>query len=336
VPVTFQQILPDLAEYRRDFAARGLTLPLRRVPFRADGLLASLPPPPAGRQGWPWTSQTELFAAPAENWPRITIVTPSFQQGDYLEENLRSVLLQNYPRLEFIVMDGGSTDVSPAIIERYRPWLSYAQMARDRGQAHAINLGFSLADGKIFGWLNSDDFYLPGALRRVAQTWKKGAEFIYGDSLEVEQATVRWYYTASNYAHARYVKFPGLVPQHSTFWAALRHQPLWEEQHCAIDYELWIRLMPGLRCRHIAWPLGAARHHGDSKTYNPAMKQRWDEDAVRNGLAHPDLYRPRSWLDLEYRLVQRFAGRWRMQGAMARCAKLRRECGWNESSIPTA
>ena len=147
--MTFQQILPDLAEYRRDFAARGLTLPLRRVSFRADGLLASLPPPPAGRQGWPWTSQTELFAAPAENWPRITIVTPSFQQGDYLEENLRSVLLQNYPRLEFIVMDGGSTDVSPAIIERYRPWLSYAQMARDRGQAHAINLGFSLAAAKF-------------------------------------------------------------------------------------------------------------------------------------------------------------------------------------------
>jgi glycosyltransferase involved in cell wall biosynthesis len=334
--VTFQQILPDLAEYRRDFVARGMVLPLRSLPLRTDGLLALLPPPPAERQGWPWTVQTDSFAAPSENWPKITIVTPSFQQGDYLEETLRSVLLQNYPRLEFIVMDGGSTDASPAIIERYRPWLSHARSAPDRGQAHAINLGFSLASGDIFGWLNSDDFFLPGALRRVAQAWQNGAEFIYGDSLEVDQSTGRRRYAAANYAHARYRKFSGLVPQHATFWAASRHQPIWEEQHCAIDYELWIRLMPGLRRRYIAWPLGAARHHDASKTCNPAMQRRWAEDAQRNGLAHPSLYRSNRWLDYEYRLIQWLFRRWRRRGATARCDKLRHLCGWSGLAVPRA
>jgi glycosyltransferase involved in cell wall biosynthesis len=332
----FRQILPDLAAYRREFLSAGVTLPLPTVPWRVEGLLAALPPPPAARHGWPWTTQTESFATPSDNWPKITIVTPSFQQGAYLEENLRSVLLQNYPRLEFIVMDGGSTDASPAIIERHRPWLSYAQTARDRGQAHAINLGFSLAAGDIFGWLNSDDFLLPGALRRVAQAWRLGAEFIYGDSLELDQATGQRQYAIPNFAHGRYVKFPGLVDQHATYWSSARHQPVWEEQHCAIDYELWIRLMPGLRRRYIAWPLGAARHHDESKTFNPAMQRRWAEDAQRNGLAHPALYRSNHWLDREYRLIQWLCRRWRMREATARCAKLRHVCGWNESAVPRA
>jgi glycosyltransferase involved in cell wall biosynthesis len=330
----FRQILPDLADYRREFLAAGVALPLTPAPWRAEGLLATLPPPTVGRRGWPWTTQTESFATPLENWPKITIVAPSYQQGDYLEENLRSVLLQNYPRLEFIVMDGGSTDASPTVIERYRPWLSYAQTARDRGQAHAINLGFSLAAGEIFGWLNSDDFLLPGALRRVAEAWRSGAEFIYGDGLELDQATGRRRYATANFAHSRYVKFPGLVHQHSTFWSAARHQSVWEEQHCAIDYELWIRLLPGLRVRHIDWALAVARQHGEAKTFNPAIKQRWAEDAERNGLAHPALYRRRPWLDREYRLVQRIVHSWRARGGATRCERLRGECGWGEPVSP--
>ena len=331
----FRQILPDLAAYRREFLSAGVTLPLPTVPWRAEGLLAALPPPPAGRRGWPWTTQTEPFATPSDDWPQITIATPSYQQGDYLEENLRSVLLQNYPRLEFVVMDGGSTAASPAVIDRYRPWLSYAQTARDRGQAHAINLGFSLAAGDVFGWLNSDDFLLPGALRRVAQAWRSGAEFIYGDGLKLDQVSGRRHYVVANYAHPRYVKFPELVLQHSTFWSAARHRPIWEEQQCALDYELWIRLLPGLRVRHVRCALAVARQHAEAKTYNPTMKLRWTEDSERNGLAHPTLYRRRPWLDREYRLVQRVARGWRARGVAARCERLRRECGWDETVSST-
>jgi hypothetical protein len=335
VSESFRQIPPDLAAYRRELVAAGAPSPLPGVPLAPDGLLARLPAPPPGRHGWPWDVQTGPFALSTEGWPKITIVTPSFQQGDFLEETIRSVLLQNYPRLEFIVMDGGSRDASPAIIERYRPWLSYARCATDRGQAHAINLGFSLAGGDVRGWLNSDDFFLPGALRRVARIRAQGAEFIYGDGIELDQATGCHRYATVNLASKRYRKFPGLVLQPSSFWAATCDQPLWEAQQCAVDYELWIRLLPGRQVHYINWPLAVARQHEAAKTYDPAMKKRWDEDAFRNGEAHPELYGPSPWLDLEYSQVQRFVRRWRQRGMPKRCAALRRDCAWAWPVIPT-
>jgi len=327
----FQQSLPDLAEYRRELAAAGAPVPLPGVPAGSDGLLPQLPAPSAGRRGWPWDVQTRPLATTLQDWPRITIVTPSFQQGDFLEETIRSVLLQNYPQLEFVVMDGSSADASPAIIDRYRPWLSYARSAPDHGQAHAINLGFSLAGGDVRGWLNSDDFLLPGTLRRVAQAWRRGADFIYGDAIDLDQATRRRRYTFANLAYPRYRKFSGLFPQPSAFWAGSCARSLWEAQQCAIDYELWIRLLPGRRIRYINWPLAVARQHEAAKTYDPAMKQRWEEDAVRNGLAHPELYRPNPWLDREYRLVQRITRCWRRLGGGRRCRALQRECAWSEA-----
>ena len=330
----FRQILPDLSAYRAEFAAAGVKLPLPPVPWNAEGLLAALPAPPDGRRGWPWDVQTAPFATSTEGWPKITIVTPSFKQGGFLEETLRSVLLQNYPCLEFIVMDGGSPDASPAIIERYRPWLSFSRVQRDRGQSHAINLGFSLGSGNIHGWLNSDDFYLPGALHRVAHAWRRGAEFIYGDGLELDEPSGHMTHAPAAFACGRYVKFAGLLPSHATFWSAGRHQPLWEEQHCALDYELWIRLLPGLRTQHINRPLAVARQHDAAKTFSPAMKRQWAEDAMRNGLAHPAIYRPRPWLDREYRFAQNWVRRWRLRGQDVRLADVRMECGWTRLIIP--
>lgn len=298
------------------------------------GLLAKLPAPPAGRCGWPWDVQMTPFAADSAEWPMVTVVTPSFMQGEFLEETIRSVLLQNYPCLEYIVMDGGSRDKSTAVIEKYRPWLSYARIAGDRGQGHAINLGFSLASASgLRGWLNSDDFYLPSCLRRVAEAAKLGEEFIYGDGFVLEQTSGVIRHQLANLANARYLKFPGLVQSHSAFWTAVRHQPIWEEQFCSIDYELWIRMLPGLRARHVAWPLGLVRHHGAAKTFNPAMKRRWDDDAIRNGLAHPELYRPQPWLDREYRVVQTAARWWRLRGASSRAEAVRVQCRWDTPII---
>ena len=104
-------------------------------------------------------------------WPRISIVTPSFNQGQYLEETVRSVLQQSYPNLEYIVIDGGSQDESPEIIRRYQPHLKFCISEPDQGQADALNKGFSRATGEIFGFLNSDDVYQPGTLARVAQAY---------------------------------------------------------------------------------------------------------------------------------------------------------------------
>lgn len=100
--------------------------------------------------------------------PRITVVTPSFNQAPFLPETIESVLGQNYPNLEYIVLDGGSTDGSPEIIKRYEKHLAYWCSAPDGGQAAAINAGFARATGDILGWLNSDDYYLPGALNFAA------------------------------------------------------------------------------------------------------------------------------------------------------------------------
>lgn len=101
--------------------------------------------------------------------PRITIITPSYNQGHFIEETIRSVLLQGYPKLEYIIIDGGSTDNTVEIIKRYEPWITYWVSESDRGQTHAINKGIAQATGEILAYLNSDDYYLPGTLFKVAE-----------------------------------------------------------------------------------------------------------------------------------------------------------------------
>lgn len=139
--------------------------------------LDTLPPPPRGRHGWPWTVATPALPtvrADGSAWPRLSIVTPSFNQGAFIEETLRSVLLQGYPNLEYVIVDGGSTDQSVAIIERYAPWLTSWVSEPDRGQSDAINKGFAATTGSVLGWLNSDDYLAPGALDVVAKAFVAG------------------------------------------------------------------------------------------------------------------------------------------------------------------
>jgi len=124
---------------------------------------------------WPWTEAPDVMPATMSDgsaWPKISIITPSYNQGDYIEETIRSVLLQGYPNLEYMIFDGGSSDQTVDIIKKYEEWISFWESKPDRGQAHAINKGFELASGDIVAWLNSDDYYLPTTLFKVAECFR--------------------------------------------------------------------------------------------------------------------------------------------------------------------
>ena len=155
--------------------------------------LTELPPPPIGKTGWPWTEETAPLPATMSEgrpWPSISIVTPSFNQGVYLEETVRSILLQGYPNLEHILIDGGSTDGSVAIIKKYARWLTYWVGERDRGQAHAINKGLARCTGEVFNWINSDDYLAPGTLGKIAAAFP-GADAVAGTVINFDEAGIQ-------------------------------------------------------------------------------------------------------------------------------------------------
>ena len=129
--------------------------------------LKDLPSPPAGKTGWPWTQESTRVPDRMPDgglWPKISIVTPSYNHDRFIEDAIRSVLLQGYPNLEYTIMDGGSTDQTVEIIKKYEPWLAYWESEPDRGQSHAINKGLEISTGQLFNWHNSDDVLIPNSL----------------------------------------------------------------------------------------------------------------------------------------------------------------------------
>ncbi len=138
-----------------------------------DGILKSLPPA-INKDGWPWNEEVSptIYLAEKE-WPKISIVTPSYNQGIFIEQTIRSILLQNYPNLEYFIMDGGSTDETLDIIKKYDKKINLWASEPDFGQAHAINKGFKLCLGEIFNWINSDDLLAPNALFEIGRLFKE-------------------------------------------------------------------------------------------------------------------------------------------------------------------
>lgn len=158
--------------------------------------LSELPSPPPGKSGWPWTAESAQLPDTMPDgapWPRVSIVTPSYNQAQFIEETIRSVLLQGYPDLEYIIIDGGSTDGSVEIIRKYEPWLAYWVSEKDRGQSEAINKGFARATGEIVAWLNSDDYYEPSVFHRVIACLVAHPEYsvIYSDCYLVNEHSQR-------------------------------------------------------------------------------------------------------------------------------------------------
>ena len=137
--------------------------------------LSELPTPPRGKRGWPLTEETPQLPdtmPDGQPWPGVSIVTPSYNQGRFIEETIRSVLLQGYPDLEYIIIDNSSVDNSVEIIRKYEKWLTYWVSEPDKAQSQAINKGFEKATSEIYAWLNSDDYLLKDALKNVAHAYR--------------------------------------------------------------------------------------------------------------------------------------------------------------------
>lgn len=206
------------------------------------------------------------------DFPRITVVTPSFNQAAYLERTICSVLDQGYPNLEFIIVDGGSTDGSVDIIRRYADRLAWWVSEPDRGQTDAINKGLRRAAGEWVAWQNSDDIYYPGAFHDLsaAATKYPQAGLIIGDMMLIDEHD-------RPLRDIRYVKpsYKALLAEgmvltnQSAFWRRRVHEEIGlmaEDIHCSFDYEWFLRLTEHVEAVHVDRIWGALRLHGETKT----------------------------------------------------------------------
>jgi glycosyltransferase involved in cell wall biosynthesis len=206
-------------------------------------------------------------------WPKIRVVTPSYNQGKFIEEAIRSVLLQGYPNLEYVITDGGSTDNTLEIIQAYEPWLSHWVSEKDRGQAHAVNKGWASASGDILGWLNSDDVYAPEALFAVAEAWNEAGKpgLLYGDALSTN-VFLRPHSKKSMKGYSLKTMLLGKsMPQPAVFISKdffSKNGPLDETLHYALDFEFFLRawLRPGAQsfC-YVPKVLAYSRRYGETK-----------------------------------------------------------------------
>ncbi len=243
------------------------------------------------RDQWPWISHPTSHQATLPSgrpWPKISVVTATYNQGAFLEQTIRSVLLQNYPNLEYIVIDGASTDDTSTILKRYDRELSYWISEKDKGQSDALNKGFQQSTGEILAWLNSDDRYLPGTLTRIAMAFDTyQPDMVAGGCLLIEGEAPQPYarhHTSLPMGEIVNLSLDKLLDidggwhqgdffyQPEVFWT----RQLWERSgshvdealYYSMDYELWLRMaQQNAQIVHILDPLVLFRVHGQQKTH---------------------------------------------------------------------
>ena len=208
---------------------------------------------------------------PVGRLPKISIITPSYNQAKFLERTILSVLNQNYPRLEFIVIDGGSTDGSVEIIKRYEKHLTYWESAKDRGQSHALNKGFARATGDYVGWQNSDDLYYPGALLKLGEAASHGRPSIVSGNLLVADANNkvlrRVHYTPMTRRELTVIK--ASIPNQSALFRRDLFERLGsidESMRYCMDLELWSRLLKEGPNKVVPSAYGVYTSHDETKT----------------------------------------------------------------------
>ena len=206
-------------------------------------------------------------------WPKISIITPSFNQAPFLERTICSIHNQDYPNLEHIVMDGGSTDGSVDIIRKYENRFAYWRTAPDKGQCDAINSGASHATGTFMTWINSDDLLLPGSLNRIGDLIGKypDTDLFYGNQVEVDQLdrVTKRVYTIDFDLRDFLYEIHIIIHQQSAFWRTDVFRNLGCLGDCAyaMDYDLFYRMIKsGIRWLRIEDFLAAFRMYPDSLT----------------------------------------------------------------------
>ena len=218
------------------------------------------------------------------SWPRITIVTPSFNQGDYIEDTILSVLNQDYPNLEYIIIDGGSTDQTVGIIKKYSDRLHYWVSEKDSGQSNAINKGFARATGEIINWLNSDDQLMPGTLFRLATLFNDNPDcMIVHGRIEYFGETTPYYSVniPKKDLRTRYVSHI-CMPQPACFYrrTLLVEQGLLDESlHFSMDTDLFIRAGLHYKLVQVEEVFARFRLHAASKSVSSFNKRFLDDNA---------------------------------------------------------
>lgn len=204
--------------------------------------------------------------------PLVSIVTPSYNQARFLEETIRSVLAQDYPRLEYIIVDGASTDGSLAIIQNYTDRLAWWVSEPDQGQTDAINKGFSKAKGEILAWLNSDDTYRPGAISAAIKYLLKYPEYglVYGGADFInEKGDLIGRFPAKQTDYRRLRQGYVHIPQQAAFFRASfwrKVGPLDPSFYFAMDYDLWVRIAAIAPIRYMPEIWANFRLHTGGKT----------------------------------------------------------------------
>lgn len=202
--------------------------------------------------------------------PLVTIVVPSFNQGHFIEDTLKSILNQDYLNIEIVVFDGGSSDGTVAVLEKYKDRITYTSKP-DNGQSDAVNKGFGAARGEIIGWLNSDDVYPDRrAVSRMVAAFDRypEADFIYGDFIEIdERNNVLRMYRRPGFSFQRLLRI-GYISQPATFFRkkVVDQISVREDLTFAMDTEYWLRAHSlGFRFQHINVLIAAERLHSDAK-----------------------------------------------------------------------
>ena len=256
--------------------------------------ITELPKPPANQTGWPWTEESERVPDSMPDgrpWPKISVVTPHLNQRPFIEEMIRSILLQGYPDIEHLVIDGGSTDGSLELIAQYSSWVKCV-VEKGEGQSAALNRGFRLATGDLIGWQNSDDFYGPDAFRQAALAAAEHPDCAIFNGMvrgfQGHESLPPWIFENCNeFSQEKLLKEVCVMNQSMFLRRGVFERGVFlrDDLHFAMDQEFFWRLsLEGFRYHMVPSMIGYYRQHENAKSTTYSVRADLEPYAILRGL----------------------------------------------------